>query len=163
VRLNGDYKIGGNGLQISRAFHTLESTEIDLSKGTLHLGDLVFVEIDIENTSGDTIQNIAMVDRMPAGFEIENPRLGRSTKPDWVKDEDLWVTDFMNIRDDRLEAFGRLAPHESKKIVYTLRAVTAGKYNTPPVEAEAMYDPTLWARDKDPPAVIAGPWTGKLL
>jgi len=163
VRPGSDYKVGGNGMSVSRSFKTLDSTEVDLTKGTVHLGDLVFVEVEIENTSGATIQNIALVDRLPAGFEIENPRLGRTTKPDWVKDEDQWATDFMNIRDDRLEAFGSLPPHSSKKLVYTVRAVTAGKYTLPPIEAEAMYDATLWARAKGETVTIAGPWTGKLI
>jgi hypothetical protein len=163
VRPNGDYKTGGNGLSVSRAYHLLDSTEVDPSKGTLHLGDLVFIEDEVENTSGEMIQNIALVDRLPAGFEIENPRLGRTTKPDWVKDEDQWTTDFMNMRDDRLEAFGSLPAHTSKKIVYTVRVVTSGKFTIPPIEAGAMYDPTLWARDKGVVAVFAGPWTGKLL
>jgi len=26
-----------------------------------------------------------------------------------------------------------------------------------------MYDPTLWAREKGEPAIVGGPWTGKLL
>jgi len=67
------------------------------------------------------------------------------------------------MRDDRLEAFGTLPPHTSKKLVYTVRAVTAGKFTLPPIEAEAMYDATLWARSKGGTAVVAGPWTGKLL
>ncbi len=163
VRRGSDYKVGGNGLSVSRSYKTLDSTEVDLAKGTVQLGDLVFVEVEVENTSGETIQNIALVDRLPAGFEIENPRLGRTTKPDWVKDEDQWATDFMNLRDDRLEAFGSLPPHSSKKLVYTVRAVTAGTFTLPPIEAEAMYDPTLWARARGETIVIAGPWTGKLI
>ena len=46
----------------------------------------------------------------------------------------------MNMRDDHLEAFGTLQAGETKKVVYTVRAVTAGKFTLPPVEAEAMYD-----------------------
>ncbi len=163
VRPNGQYKTGGNGLAITRTWHTLDSTTVDPAKGGLHLGDLLFVQIDIENTSTEYIQNIALVDRLPAGFEIENPRLGRTTKPDWVKDEDQWALDFLNMRDDRIEAFGGLSPKQSRQIVYTVRVVTAGKFAVPPVEAEAMYDPTLWARDAGGTAVVAGPWTGKLL
>jgi uncharacterized protein YfaS (alpha-2-macroglobulin family) len=41
--------------------------------------------------------------------------------------------------------------------------VTSGTYTVPPVDVEAMYDPTLWARDAGGTAVIGGPWTGKLL
>jgi len=163
VRPNGEYKVGGNGLSVSRTYRKLDGTEIDPSKGTLRLGDLVFVELEIENTSGMYMQNIAFVDRLPAGFEIENPRLGRSTKLDWAKDEDMWAVDFLNMRDDRLEAFGALAPKQARKIVYTVRAVTSGKFAIPPVEAEAMYDPTLWARAAGGTAVIGGPWGGKTI
>jgi len=163
VRPNGEYKVGGNGLSVSRTYRSLDGTEIDPSKGTLKLGDLVFVELEIENTSGNYTQNIAFVDRLPAGFEIENPRLGRSTKVDWAKDEDMWAVDFMNMRDDRLEAFGALAPKQARKLVYTVRAVTSGKFAIPPVEAEAMYDPTQWARAAGGIAVIGGPWTGKTI
>ncbi|MEO8554722.1 MAG: hypothetical protein ABI678_32315, partial [Kofleriaceae bacterium] len=78
VRPGSDYKTGGNGMSVARSYKTLDSTELDLAKGTVHLGDLVFVEVEVENTSGATIQNIALVDRLAAGFEIENPRLGRT-------------------------------------------------------------------------------------
>jgi len=42
----------------------------------------------------------------PRVWEANRARLGRSTKAEWMKDEDLWTTDFMNMRDDRLEVFG---------------------------------------------------------
>ena len=163
VRTGGTYKTGGNGLEITRTYNDLEGHVIDPSTGSLKLGDLVFVSLAIKNTSGQRIQNIALVDRLPAGFEIENPRLGRTTKPDWVKDEDQWAVDFMNIRDDRIEAFGELNPGEQRQLIYTVRAVTSGKFTIPPIETEAMYDPTLWARDAGGTAVVSGPWTGKTL
>jgi alpha-2-macroglobulin len=163
VRPGGNYKVGGNGMAITRSYKDLGGTAVDPAAGTLKLGDLVFVEIEVSNTSGADIQNIALVDRLPAGFEIENPRLGRSTKAEWMKEEDMWATDFMNMRDDRLEAFGTLAAGMEKKIIYTVRVVTSGTFTIPPIEAEAMYDPTLWARQKAATAVIGGPWTGKTL
>jgi uncharacterized repeat protein (TIGR01451 family) len=163
VQPGSDYKVGGNGMSISRTYRDLGGNEIDPSQGQLKLGDLVFVEIEVGNTSGAYMQNIAVVDRLPAGFEVENPRLGRATRADWMKDEEAWPTEFMNLRDDRLEAFGALGPHTKRKIIYTVRVVTSGKFAIPPVEAEAMYDPTLWARGKGGTAVIGGPWTGKLL
>jgi uncharacterized protein YfaS (alpha-2-macroglobulin family) len=163
VRAGSNYKIGGNGLAISRSYRDLAGTAIDPGKGELKLGELVFVDIELVNSSGSDIQNIALVDRLPAGFEIENPRLGRSTRAAWMKDEELWATDFMNLRDDRLEAFGAMPAGTSKRVIYTVRVVTSGKFTIPPVEAEAMYDPTLWARDKGGTAVVGGPWTGKLL
>ncbi|MBV8761363.1 MAG: hypothetical protein JO257_28960, partial [Deltaproteobacteria bacterium] len=163
VRTGSDYKVGGNGLWVARSYKKLDGTEVDPADGSLKLGDVVFVEDQVENKTGAAIQNIALVDRLPAGFEIENPRLGRATRPDWVKDEDLWAVDFMNMRDDHLEAFGTLAAGDTKKVVYTVRVVTSGKFTIPPIDAEAMYDSTLWARDKGGTAVVSGPWTGKTL
>jgi uncharacterized repeat protein (TIGR01451 family) len=163
VRTGGDYKVGGNGMSIARRYKNLAGSEVDPGKGELKLGDLLFVEIEVGNTSGADIQNIALVDRLPAGFEIENPRLGRATKAAWIVDEEQWATDFMNLRDDRLEAFGLLPARTSRKLIYTVRVVTAGSFAIPPVDAGAMYDPTLWARAKGGTAVVSGPWTGKLL
>lgn len=163
VRAGSDYKVGGNGLALSRTYRNLDGEVLDLSEGKTQLGDLVFVELEIGNTTGAMIQNIALVDRLPAGFEVENPRLGRGFKADWIDADNDWGVDFFNLRDDRLEAFGALGAGTQRKIIYTVRAVTSGTYATPPAEAEAMYDPTLWARDKGTPAVVGGPWTGKLL
>jgi uncharacterized protein YfaS (alpha-2-macroglobulin family) len=163
VRAGADYKVGGNGLAVGRTYRDLAGDVIDLSQGTVKLGDVIYVEDEISNTSGAMIQNIALVDRLPAGFEIENPRLGRGFKADWINPDDDWATDYFNLRDDRVEAFGSLAGRSSAKLIYTISAVTSGTYATPPIEAEAMYDPTLWAREKGSTAVVGGPWTGKLL
>lgn len=163
VRPNGEYPTGGNGLRVRRTYRDVEGNPIDLESGDLQLGQLVYVEVEISNTTGQTIQNIALVDRLPAGFEVENPRLGRGFKADWLDPGEQWALDFLNLRDDRLEAFGMLRSGERKTVVYTVRAVTSGTFAVPPVEAAAMYDPTLWARDKGGKAIIGGPWTGKLL
>ncbi len=163
VRPNGVYKVGGNGLTVSRTYRDVSGNQIDLAKGDVQLGEVVYVEVEVANTSGQQIQNLALVDRLPAGFEVENPRLGRSFKADWIEADDQWALDFLNMRDDHLEAFGTLAAGDSKKIVYTVRAVTSGTYTVPPVDIEAMYDPTLWAREAGGKAVIGGPWTGKTI
>src|SRR6185503_18347597 len=130
-RTGGQYKLGGNGLAITRVYRNLAGDLIDPSKGELKLGELVFVDIEVSNVSGNDIQNIAVVDRLPAGFEIENPRLGRSTRAAWMKDDVVWATEFMNVRDDRLEAFGALPAGTGRRIFYTVRVVTSGKFTTP--------------------------------
>src|SRR6185503_15708779 len=98
VRAGASYKVGGNGLKVARTYKDLGGNAIDPSKGELKLGELVFVDVELANTSGDNIQNIALVDRLPAGFEIENPRLGRSTQAEWMKDVQMWTPEYMNLR-----------------------------------------------------------------
>jgi uncharacterized repeat protein (TIGR01451 family) len=146
VKQGATYKTGGNGMIVSRTYRQQDGTQIDPDgDGAIKLGDVIFVEVELRNSSGAAINNIALVDRLPAGFEIENARLGRGLKVDWAKDEDLWAVDFQNMRDDRVEAFGHMPATTTKKIVYTVRAVTSGKFTIPP-SRRAMYDPTLWAR-----------------
>ena len=43
-------------------------------------------------------------------------------------------------------------------MIYTLRAVTAGEFASPPVKAEAMYEPDYWSRSDGGRIVIADPW-----
>jgi alpha-2-macroglobulin len=163
VRPNATYKVGGNGLAVSRTFKQLDGTPVDLAAGTVRLGDVLYVEVELANTSGAWIENIALVDRLPAGLEIENPRLGRDGSIAWAKADEAWSVDFQNMRDDRVEAFGGLAARAKKKLVYSVRAVTSGRFTVPPLEAEAMYDATLWGRAAGGTAVIGGPWTSKTI
>ncbi|WP_224247755.1 Ig-like domain-containing alpha-2-macroglobulin family protein [Hyalangium gracile] len=162
VRSSGQAKTGGQGLTLSRTYRKLDGTAVSPGD-SVNLADLLYVEIELKNTSGERIQNIALVDRLPAGWEIENARLGRGGAVQWVSTEELWTADYVNIRDDRMEVFGTLQSGESKKVVYAVRAVTAGKFTLPPVEAEAMYDPRIWARDAGQAVEVSGPWKDFLL
>ena len=119
---------------------------------------MIFTELTLANISQETIRNIALVDRFPAGFEVENPRLGRSTAANFIDQASLWDVSYLNIRDDRLETFGALKPKETKSVWYAMRAVVSGRFNVPPVEAEAMYDPDQWARAKGGKTNVKGPW-----
>jgi len=93
---------------------------------------------------------------------VENPRLGRGALPDWVDADDLWKPDHMDIRDDRVQVFGALDKGKSVQVLYALRAVAAGTFTAPPVEAEAMYDPRLRARALGGPVTVRGPWEALL-
>jgi uncharacterized protein YfaS (alpha-2-macroglobulin family) len=163
VREKSEARLGGEGLAVTRTVRNLAGDEVSLEDGSVALGDLLFVELELENPSATVVRNIALVDRLPAGFEIENARLGRGAQVEWVEEDDVWAMDYLNLRDDRLEAFGELGGKARKKIVYAVRAVTAGKFVAPSVEAEAMYDPSVWARDKARTVVVSGPWKEVLL
>ena len=53
---------------------------------------------------------------------------------------------------------GHLDRRQSGTVVYAVRAVTAGRFTIPPVEAEAMYDPRIWARQPGREVFVNGPW-----
>jgi hypothetical protein len=138
-----DRPSGGEGLSISREFLQTNGEPIE---GAIKLGDLVYIRVSIENLSTFAIPNLALTDRVPAGWEIENPRLGRGGTPDWQDTDALWPLDYLDVRDDRVSFFGTLESRQSSEVIYLARAVTEGVFSMPATTLEAMYDPSLWAR-----------------
>lgn len=153
--------LGSQGLDVTRSFVDGQGQAIDPSK--LPLGTPLYVRVDISNTQGSSQQNIAMVDRLPAGWEIENMRLSGAALPPWASELSLWSADHMNVRDDRVEVFGSLPGGSTRSVVYAVRAVTSGSFTLPAVQAEAMYDPDVWARRAGETVEVVGPWDTSLL
>jgi len=163
IRHKAPVLVGGNGLTLTRTWQRADGKPLataDVEGVTPELGDLVYTTLTLRNTSGERVQNIALVDRFAAGWEVENPRLGREHSPAWADTGSAWSMDHMNVRDDRVEVFGALGPGETATFTYALRAVTAGEFTAPAASVEAMYDPRLWARTAAEPVVVLGPWGG---
>jgi uncharacterized protein YfaS (alpha-2-macroglobulin family) len=151
------YQYGDHTLKVRRSYHDMQGGRIDPS--AINLGDIVNVKLTLTNQSSSRIQNIALVDRFGAGLEVENPRLNRGQVIDWSSGTP-WDLTYMNLRDDRVEFFGHLERRQSVEVIYTLRAVTAGEFSSPPVKAEAMYEPTQWSRYAGKKLKIKNPWEG---
>jgi uncharacterized protein YfaS (alpha-2-macroglobulin family) len=148
---------GDHGLHLQRQWHVPDGGPAQVTAMTL--GDLVYVELTVSNQTGKRVENLALVDRIPAGWEIENPRLGRGTLPDWVDPESLWTLDYMDLKDDRFMVFGGLDAGERTTVVYAVRATTAGTFTMPGASVEAMYDPEIWGRVGPQEGVsVEGPW-----
>lgn len=79
---------------------------------------------------------------LPAGLEIENPRLGSRAGLPWLEEES-YSPDYMDIRDDRLILFLSLGQVKEYQFYYALRAVTSGEFILPSVKAECMYAPEI--------------------
>lgn len=152
---------GGSGLRVTRGYRDAAGAPIRAE--TLTLGQPVYIDIAVLNDTGTTLPNVAVADRVPAAWEIENPRLGRGALPEWVDADTLWETDNLNVRDDRIEVFGALPPGEWVHVVYMVRATFAGVFRAPDVHAEAMYDPELWARLPGQSVTVTAPWDAAAL
>jgi len=152
--------LGGSGLSLSRSWHRSDGQPLGDVEPVADLGDLIYTTVTLSNPTSDRHANLVVVDRFPAGWEVENPRLGRDHTPDWVDDDAAWTLDHMNVRDDRVEVFGTLEPRETVTFTYAVRAVTAGDFTIPSAYAEAMYDPRTWARTGKDEATVIGPWSG---
>lgn len=127
----------GRELQLTRRYLTPDGSRV---KNNFKQGELVIAEITVEALTS-RLENVAVVDMLPAGFEIENPRLvtreGASTA-----NREGYRPSYVDIRDDRLIFYGTFQLRRQERFYYALRAVTEGTFTVPPVSAEAMYDPT---------------------
>ncbi|MYB93260.1 alpha-2-macroglobulin family protein [Candidatus Poribacteria bacterium] len=124
-------------LQVRRRYFNKDGEELT---GTFVHGDLIVSEITVKALTAN-LENVVVVDMLPTGFEIENPRLESRAGIPWLKAQGF-KPDYIDIRDDRLIFFGTFPRQRERKFYYALRAVTPGEFTLPPIAAEAMYDPT---------------------
>lgn len=108
-----------------------------LNTGNFRQNDLVVVRITLSTLDGSTVENVAVSDMLPAGFEIENPRIGDVPELQWVTN--AASPDHIDIRDDRINLFATASGTE-KHFYYLVRAVSKGRFHQGPVSADAMYN-----------------------
>ncbi|MDX2155183.1 MAG: alpha-2-macroglobulin [Hyphomicrobiaceae bacterium] len=151
------------GFTIERSYFTLDGQKVDLASatgGTSSIGQNSRLVAVLTVTSPDAGGRVLVVDRLPAGLEVENPRLvdGGDVKTlPWLKrSREPQHTDF---RDDRVVAAfsffgegngrngnGGVAQPVAATIAYIVRAVTPGSYVHPAATVEDMYRPERFAR-----------------
>ncbi|MBI4640600.1 MAG: hypothetical protein HY731_07895 [Candidatus Tectomicrobia bacterium] len=113
-------------------------------------GERIFVVLMARHLQRDveSLSNVAVEDWLPAGFEIENPRLlGEDALPKFPRefvDIDFWKTDYVDYLDDKISIFGTLH-REPRLFVFSVRAVSQGTFQLMPSTAEAMYIPEFRA------------------
>jgi uncharacterized protein YfaS (alpha-2-macroglobulin family) len=130
-----------NGLQVRRRY--LDRHGNPLTKGSVDSGDLVQVELTV--SSPGPLEHLVIEDLLPAGLDIENPRLQTTAAAEGrdhasPTDAGPFNNPRLDVRDDRLVLFGGMTAGGTGKYVYTARAVAPGTFSVPPVRAECMYD-----------------------
>jgi uncharacterized protein YfaS (alpha-2-macroglobulin family) len=123
-------------LRVRRQFLTRDGRPVGAA--TFRQNDLVVVKITLQaaDAAGE-VKNVAITDLLPAGLEIENPRLGPQRElPDAQKAS---TPDYLDVRDDRINLFTTASP-TPKTFYYLARAVSKGTFKLGPVSADAMYN-----------------------
>jgi uncharacterized protein YfaS (alpha-2-macroglobulin family) len=134
----GDEIASSSGLGIRVEYVDPTGEAIDVRR--LDQGTDLMARVTVTNTSPVALDNLALEHRMPAGWEILNPRMAG---------EDVGTQtpfEYQDIRDDRVHTYFALAAGESKTFTTLLNAAYIGTYYLPSVSAEAMYDATKHAR-----------------
>jgi uncharacterized protein YfaS (alpha-2-macroglobulin family) len=135
-----------NGFKIERSFHSLDGEPADASKAKQNQRFVVVLKMTEPKPQ---YGRIIVADYLPAGFEIDNPRLvssGQTGTLSWISDAAEPVNS--EFRDDRFTAaFERNAESPAVfTVAYVVRAVSPGKYVLPQAKVEDMYRPDRFGR-----------------
>lgn len=135
INAKGDVKEEDSFLKVRKSFFNRFGQPINPSD--VKQGDLIAVKLTLQNIEKSTVQNVALADILPAGFEIENSRIGEVADMNWIKDR--WTESYLDVRDDRITFF-TYADQTPHSFYYLIRAVSTGKFKMGPASADAMYN-----------------------
>ncbi len=134
------------GFKIERQTYTLDGDPFDTKEVKQNTRMVVVLRV----TEGQPqFGRVIVADYLPAGFEIDNPRLVSSGDTGTLS----WITDAVApvdtaFRDDRFTAaFDRKKDDQPVfTVAYVVRAVAPGKYVRPQANIEDMYRPDRYGR-----------------
>lgn len=119
-----------------------------ITSRSLHVGETVLVRLSVNPRRHVT--NGVVVDRIPAGLEIENLNIVQGEGLGAVSIENINPAQAMldpriqhvEFRDDRFVVAARM--HDKLTLFYRARVVTPGNFVFPPLYAEDMYRPDVY-------------------
>lgn len=126
------------GLSTAIIFRDRKGNAINVA--SLSQGTEFVAEVTVANTKGERVENVALTQIIPSGWEIVNTRF-----TDYGNFAENKV-DYTDIRDDRTNFYFTLGSNETKTFKILLNASYLGKYYLPGVQCEAMYDNSYFAR-----------------
>jgi uncharacterized protein YfaS (alpha-2-macroglobulin family) len=136
ISADGSYLEEDSYIKVRKRFYDRFGGAITTNK--FEQNDLVLVELAISGLTSQHVENVAMSDILPAGFEIENPRL--TELPSGMKYPNYRsYPEYMDVRDDRINLFVTSTP-VTRYYYYLVRAVSPGAFQMGPVGADAMYN-----------------------
>jgi len=150
------------GFQVSRQYEAVETpSDVQKIEGVWHVKAGSMIKVTLTMTVTARRYHVALVDKMPAGFEALNPALkgeapaAAEQKP--VKRRCWWSRpwfEHQNLRDERVEAFSSLVHPGHHTYSYTARATSLGSFVAPPATAEEMYSPEIFGRTASTKVIV---------
>jgi uncharacterized protein YfaS (alpha-2-macroglobulin family) len=121
-----------NSIEVSRTYKNLNGKTID--KATL--GDEIEVHLKFRSLNDRSLHDIAIVDLLPAGLEVNAVSVRNNMRGSWKPD-------YVDIREDRVVFYGTVEPN-IQEVIYRVRAINKGTFIVPPLYGESMYDRTIF-------------------
>lgn len=134
------------GFKIERKFYSLDGDAADATKAKQN--DRFVVVLTVTEPQPQ-YGRVIVADYVPAGFEIDNPRLvssGNTGVLNWISNAAEPVNS--EFRDDRFAAAFDRAKDSPPifAVAYVVRAVSPGRYSLPQAKVEDMYRPDRFGR-----------------
>jgi uncharacterized protein YfaS (alpha-2-macroglobulin family) len=134
------------GFKIERSYHTLDGEPADPAKARQNQRFVVVLKMTEPQPQ---FGRVIVADYLPAGFEIDNPRLvssGETGTLGWIADAAEPV--HSEFRDDRFTAAFERKQDSAPvfTVAYVVRAVSPGRYVLPQAIVEDMYRPDRFGR-----------------
>lgn len=111
-----------------------------ISIESIKQGTEFIATVTITNQRNERVENIALTQIIPSGFEIVNTRY-----TDYGSSTDNRA-DYIDLRDDRANYYFGLKASETRTFTLLLNASYLGRYYMPGLQCEAMYDATFITR-----------------
>jgi alpha-2-macroglobulin len=155
------------GFVVTRTYEAVDNPS-DVSrdaKGVWHVKAGANVRVKLTMVAESQRTHVALIDPVPAGFEIANPSLATSptVKADTAaetsnpSDSRWWYGtwfDHQNRRDEQAEAFATFLPAGTYDYSYVARATTPGSFVVPATKAEQIYEPESFGRSGSTTVVV---------
>jgi uncharacterized protein YfaS (alpha-2-macroglobulin family) len=135
VPTSGKITAEDKGLQVRRQYLSRDGKPMT----TVRQNDLVVVKVTLSSKNGLNVENVVVTDLLPAGLEVENPRLREARDMPWIPKATASAPDHFDLRDDRIN-FYTTATGTPRTFYYLARAVSKGRFVVGPVSADAMYN-----------------------
>ncbi|WP_026703534.1 alpha-2-macroglobulin family protein [Flavobacterium soli] len=136
----GQEQVVQSNVDADIVFKDRKGNIINVSK--INQGTEFIAEVTVKNQRNERVENVALTQILPSGFEIVNTRFtdyGDATNN---------VADYIDMRDDRTNFYFGMKSNETKTFRVLLNASYLGTYYLPGLQCEAMYDNTFLARTK---------------
>lgn len=143
IPLQSNLKDQSENLNVKVNWYDDQGNDIDITE--LKQGTTFWGHFNVSNVSSlPQVDEIALVQILPSGWEIENTRLLEESKPLWANNLKLNYEDYVDIRDDRIMWFFDIHQYQpffnEIDFMVKINAVTVGEFDLPGTLVEAMYN-----------------------
>ena len=136
---------------LSMKIDYLDMTMKPVDQKNLNQGSDFMMVVKVSNNTFSMVENIALTEMVPSGWEIQNTRLFEANYG--IKES---TYDYRDFRDDRVNTYFSLTQGQTKTFVLILNAAYKGEFYQPSVWCEAMYTPNCYSRYPGNPVKVTG-------